>query len=239
MLIDSDDVIQIIRDVARTEIIPRFRTLSSEHIYEKSPGDLVTLADLESEKKLSKKLSKLLPGSVVVGEEGVAADPRQLDLLKDDNPVWILDPIDGTHNFAHGKECFAVIVALYQKGQTLQGWIHDPVENTTVIAAKGEGAWENGSRLSINPKGDIMHMTGSLSAPIHKKILPNPKAPTNIVRYRCVGREYMDLARGKLDFSRYARHITPWDHAAGVLIHKEAGGYASLTGQEYTGKSVV
>ena len=108
---------------------------------EKGPGDLVTVADEESERQLTRRLMELVPNSAVIGEEAVAADQKVLDRIFDDVPVWIIDPVDGTSNFAAGKPAFGVIVAYARRGETLAGWIHDPLGKRTAVAMKGEGAW--------------------------------------------------------------------------------------------------
>lgn len=235
---DLEQVALIIREVAAAEIMPRFRKLADHEISEKkNPGDLVTIADIESERRLTEELTRLAPDTAVVGEEGADADPSVLLALQGDRPAWLVDPVDGTANFAKGKDCFAVIVGYCRGGKTLAGWILDPVSDCMAWAVVGGGAWLNGPkgtrRLQVAPPQDIFHMTGSLgnrlASQIRKKRQTGLDAvPGHIIRYGCTGREYMDLARGLLDFAQYTR-LKPWDHAAGVLIHGEAGGYSRIT----------
>ncbi|MGH6959102.1 MAG: inositol monophosphatase family protein, partial [Dongiaceae bacterium] len=116
---------------------------------EKAPGDLVTVADEAVEARLAPLLTSLVPGSIVVGEEGAAADPNLLSRLFDDRPVWIIDPVDGTSNFAEGHAAFAVMVALVRGRDVLAAWIHDPVKVRTAVAAAGEGAWLGDRRLAV------------------------------------------------------------------------------------------
>ncbi|MEW5727646.1 MAG: inositol monophosphatase family protein, partial [Pseudomonadota bacterium] len=130
----------IIREVAEAEILPRFKNLRASQIREKKPNQLVTEADEEAEKVLARRLTALLPGAVV-GEESVEHDPRLMDALGRPGPVWVIDPVDGTANFAHGRPRFAVAVALVVDGGTVAGWIHDPVPNRTIVAVKGQGCW--------------------------------------------------------------------------------------------------
>lgn len=229
---DMDAVIGIMREAAAAEIMPRFRRLGEGDISEKRPGDLVTKADLEAERLLSRALRDLAPGSAAVGEEGADRDPDTLRALTGSAPVWILDPLDGTHNFVHGKPCFAVIVAYSVGGETRAGWIHDPLADLTAWAAIGEGAWlvegKNRQRLTAAAPAAVGDMGGSLGHRLAKRLEGRNDAPARTVRYGCVGREYMDLARGGLHFARYGGRLKPWDHAAGVLIHREAGGYGAL-----------
>lgn len=228
MLPDAEKVIEIIRETAATLIVPRFRQLADEDIREKSPGDLVTIADVESEKHLESLLTDLMPGSLVVGEEEAEDFPRVLDRLKGDEPVWILDPLDGTRNFAAGREPFAVIVALAQGQETLMGWIYDPIADEMVWAAKGEGCYFGDAKLTLGTPPAIAEMTGSLSGRIAERLFGKKGTPKHISRVGCVGRDYMDLALGRTDFARYAFQLKPWDHAAGVLLHNEAGGVNRL-----------
>src|ERR1041384_1783369 len=137
-----------LRDIARVEVLPRFRQLQKHEIREKSPGDYVTVADEAMEAALAPKLAALLPGSLLVGEEDCARDPSVIRRLASDQPVWVIDPVDGTANFAEGKEEFCSMMALVERDQVLGGWIYDPVTDTTSYAVKGQGAWSAGQRLA-------------------------------------------------------------------------------------------
>lgn len=218
------EVTEVIRSVAKAEILPRFRNLQAHQIREKSPNNLVTEADVEAEKALEKGLTALLPGSVVVGEEAVAADHRVLEALGGDAPVWILDPVDGTANFAHGRATFGVIVALVQGGRTLAGWIHDPITDLTATVQAGQGAWIGDRRLRVAPAGPLSAMTGSLGYRRSKRLAEKVE---RLVRQGAIAHDYLDLAQGRIHFAHY-RKLMPWDHAAGVLMVQEAGGVARL-----------
>src|SRR6185312_6369523 len=135
MLPDSERVARLIAETAETEIMPRFRHLTRDDIREKGPGDLVTTADVAAERRLGAALRDLLPGSQIVGEEAVAADPTLLSALDGSDPVWLVDPIDGTGNFASGRPVFATMVAFVRDGRALMGWIHDPVRRVTAAAS--------------------------------------------------------------------------------------------------------
>jgi fructose-1,6-bisphosphatase/inositol monophosphatase family enzyme len=126
---DPEKVAALLRRAASEIILPRFKNLQKDEIREKGPGDLVTIADTEAEQMLTPLLRELAPGSSVVGEEAVAADADVLGRLKGADGVWLIDPVDGTHNFAHGNSNFAVIAAYVEQGNVRGGWIHEPVEN--------------------------------------------------------------------------------------------------------------
>ncbi|MGZ8410503.1 MAG: inositol monophosphatase family protein [Hyphomicrobium sp.] len=239
MIPDRERVIQIMREVAACEIMPRFRRLAQSDIAAKrNPSDLVTTADLEAERRLTAVLTDLWPDTEVVGEEGVESNPDTLLLLGGEKPVWLLDPIDGTFNYAHGRACFAVIIGFCVRGETLAGWILDPVTETIVGAVAGEGAWIVDGRgyrkLRVSEAKGVEEMAGSVGRRLGRLINARRTSglsgrPAKTVKYGCTGREYMDLAQGKLDFAQYTR-LKPWDHAAGVLIHTEAGGFNRITG---------
>jgi fructose-1,6-bisphosphatase/inositol monophosphatase family enzyme len=237
MLPDADKVGRIIAEIAAAEIMPYFEKLGHGDVTEKGPGDLVTVADVAAEKQLSAALAALLPGSLVVGEEGVAADSSVLDVLAGETPVWLIDPIDGTANFAGGIPLFAVMVALVRDGKAMMGWIHDPVSRRTATAASGEGAWLDGTRLTVAAT------TGSPGARLGNRRLARLTAgKTDLVEtvfnYRCAGHEYIALASGAAQFAYYNR-LFPWDHAPGELLHREAGGIAArLDGTPYVPRGV-
>ncbi|WNJ98601.1 inositol monophosphatase [Thalassospiraceae bacterium LMO-JJ14] len=235
VLDQPEKVLDIMRGVADAEIMPRFKTLEAHEISEKKPGDLVTIADKESEAALTRYLQSLLPGSVVIGEEGHHADPATLNALGDPGPVWIVDPVDGTYNFAHGKSPFTVIVALAEDGETKAGWIIDPVRGDAVWAIPGSGAMQQdaaGKSTVIHRPERTYEASTMTSGPKLRSRLARAAAelrtplPNLIDRYRCAGREYMDIITGKIDLTRYGGILKPWDHAAGAMIVGEAGGQA-------------
>jgi fructose-1,6-bisphosphatase/inositol monophosphatase family enzyme len=231
MLPEPHQVSAIIKETAEIEILPLFRKLKDHEISDKDSGEIVTTADIRAEKRLTDALTELMPDSLVIGEEAASDDPSILDRLESDKPVWVIDPLDGTRNFANGKDCFAVIIALCQKGETLAGWIYDPLSRTMYFASQGQGAWADERRLKIAPSPSANDMKGSVSKRHFKRLderRPSPEIPGDMVRYRCVGREYTDLALGVLHFAEYGM-LKPWDHAAGILMHAEAGGYSAIT----------
>ncbi|EKV31394.1 Archaeal fructose-1,6-bisphosphatase [Caenispirillum salinarum AK4] len=232
MTVDPDSVAAIIRDVARDEILPRYNTLEAHEVRSKShPGDLVTAADEAAEAALATRLRALLPGSVVVGEEGTAADPRLLDRLKEDAPVWVLDPVDGTRNFAHGVPRFAVMVALVRGGDTVCGWILDPVADVLYVAEQGAGSWREGKRIRVSPARGPEALVGATGYRHAKLFKPHG------IRTRQSGsaaHDYMQASDGRVDFAVFRRRLNPWDHAAGALIHHEAGGFGrTVDGDSY------
>jgi fructose-1,6-bisphosphatase/inositol monophosphatase family enzyme len=233
MLPDSDKVARLIAEIAAEEVMPYFEKLGHDDIREKKPGDLVTIADVAAERRLTPLLSDLLPGSRVVGEEAVAADPGVLDALAGTAPVWLVDPIDGTANFAAGTPIFAVMVALVREGQTVMGWIHEPVTRRTASAVLGEGAWRDGQRLRIAAATGLPpRRLGNHR--LVRRLDGRSDLVDEVFEFRCAGHEYVMLASGAAQFALYNR-LLPWDHAPGHLLHREAGGFsARLDGSPYT-----
>lgn len=240
---DAERVRSLIERVAAEEMLPRFRRLGTSDVRTKTgPGDLVTIVDEICEARLSEGLRDLLPGSVVVGEEAAeSSDAGWVDRLSSDDPVWIIDPLDGTYNYATGVDRFSSIVALSYRGETVAGWIHDPVREETGMAMAGEGAWIGSTRLAVAEPGDLPSISGAFS-------LPPKRAPlrafaedlrAHLARHHWLGSaglDYLWLASGRAHVGvggTYGR-LKPWDHAAGVLMHREAGGFSALsTGEAY------
>jgi len=215
-------VTALIRQAAESEILPRYQRLAKSDIREKSPGQLVTDADVEAERLLTRTLTALLPAAVV-GEESVADDSGLLAALERPGPVWVIDPVDGTANFAAGKPRFGVIVALVVDGVTVMGWIHDPIPNRTVTATIGQGAWLNDERLQVVADTPLAAMSGA-----SKRTRALLDRVAGVAHQGSAAHDYLDLAVGKLHFAHY-RQLMPWDHAAGVLIHAEAGGFGATS----------
>ncbi|CCQ73793.1 inositol monophosphatase [Magnetospira sp. QH-2] len=240
MIPDPAKVLRIIKEVGHQEVLSRYKKLSKLDIQAKtSPHDLVTVADTLAEVSLRDKLTKLLPNSVVMGEEGVAADPAELGLLSGEAPVWVLDPVDGTNNYAQGRPNFAMIVALCHGGETIAGWIHRPLQDRSVWAIKGRGAWRDDRRLTIQTHRSLEGQRAAMNRHIGREIQIKANRgrsglPRVVPRMFCAGCEYMALVEGDLEIVQYDR-LKPWDHAAGILIHREAGGFDGMTtdGQPY------
>jgi len=238
MTLALEAIARLIRSTAQAEIVPRFRALTADDIREKRPGDLVTVADVEAERALIRGLEALAPGSVALGEEGVFADPSRLDLMAGNAPVWIIDPVDGTGNFAKGKPGFAVIVAYVERGTTVAGWIYDPLAGVMAAAVLGGGAWSDGRRLRVAADAAPEAMTGSAygrtpSGDRSAQALTQSGRFGSVNNRGCSGLEYLELAFGQAHFTLHSRSL-PWDHAAGMLIVTEAGGVASfLDGSPY------
>ncbi|MGK4578583.1 inositol monophosphatase family protein [Kitasatospora sp. HPMI-4] len=222
---------EIIRHAAAAEIMPRFRKLAADQVAEKrGPHDLVTIADRSAEEYLSAALTDILPGSVVVGEEAVHADPGVYDALRGDVAVWIIDPIDGTRPFVQGEAGFCTLVALAHRGEVLASWTYAPALGEMATAIRGRGARLNGTPLqsgSPTPGATLEVATShpDYTTPEQKRSLLRLKVDGMNTR-PCAGSaglEYVAIARGDLDATAFCWE-NAWDHAAGLLLVTEAGG---------------
>ena len=225
MNVDIDAVTGLMRSVAEAEILPRFRALGDRESWEKRSGAVVTVADEKAEAALSDGLAAILPGSGIVAEEASEKAPETLDALNRPGPVWVVDPIDGTANFSEGKACFAVMIALAVDGETVAGWIYDPVAGSIAVAERGGGAWRDGDRLRVAQPVPDAEMTGAFGWRLNKDKTFSGRFRARTYN-KCCGFDYLALGEGRTHFAFY-RSLKPWDHAAGQLLHAEAGGYSA------------
>lgn len=231
-----DAVADSLRELSAEIVLPRFRNLQSVDVQEKSPGDLVTVADLEMEAALSRHLLALIPGSTVVGEEACAANPGLLNSVAA-GWVWVVDPVDGTINFAQGREHFATMVALLHGGEAVAAWIFQPVTDRLFAAEKGAGALVDGDPTEMAPQhgGPLQGMVSTryVPVPFRDTVARVDRDLATLEEGRASGIDYPALVSGDFDFLFYWR-IFPWDHVPGSLIVTEAGGHvARLDGTPY------
>lgn len=233
----DSEVAQLLRTTAESVILPRYQQLESHHIEEKSPGELVTIADKDSEDMLADGLTKLLPDAAIIGEEACAADPALLATLGK-QLAWIIDPIDGTHNFAHGRPPFAIMVALVDQGKALSAWIYDPLSTRLCVAHAGLGASINGNPVQARASGAALPVAGIstlfMDASVREAFLARASGRMTLADIpRCAGEQYPRIVLGGNDLALFERTL-PWDHVAGALFLEEAGGkVARLDGSPY------
>lgn len=220
----------IMREASERAILPHYQSLAASEIDEKAADDLVTVADREAEALLTERLAALLPEAAVVGEEAVFEDATVMERLKD-RLCWIVDPVDGTNNFAAGKPPFGVLVALADRGEILGGWILDCLSGRFCRAGLGQGAWIDGERITARTTGETPPVaaisTLFLEAGAREKVLAHVAPHYRLVDIpRCAAEQYPRLVTGVNDLSVFNRTL-PWDHAAGVLLLNESGGKAA------------
>lgn len=220
---------QLLRTVADTAILPHYRTLAADQVFAKDADDVVTVADRLSEEMLAEGLERIIPGLPVVGEEAAHADPAVLDRLAGD--CWIVDPLDGTRNFARGQAPFGILLAMASGGVAHTGWILDVLTGRLCLAHQGKGAWVDGERVEARTTGQdkpvaaisLLFMDQGKREAMMEHIAPHY---TLVDVPYCAAEQYPRLALGTNDVSIFERTLA-WDHAAGVLWLNEAGGKAT------------
>jgi len=227
----------IMAEAARTEIMPRFRNLLPAQVRPKTTSfDLVTEADEAAEAAIAAGLLAAYPAGVVIGEESTHADPGLLDRIADAELAFIVDPIDGTRNFAAGLPLFGVMVAVTIAGEAVASAIFDPVCRDWAYAARGEGAWieqEDGATLALQvarpaavDRMEAFVSTTYLPEPLRTTVSSRVSRLATTASLRCAAHEYRTAAAGHCHVLMYNR-LMPWDHAPGWLLHHEAGGYSA------------
>lgn len=225
----------LLREVSRKAILPHYQALAAHQIEAKDTGgittvgDVVTVADHLAEELLTEGLARIIPGLPIVGEEAAFADPTVQDRLAGD--CWIVDPIDGTNNFANGRPPFGILLAMAAGGEAHTGWIYDPLSDRFCVAHKGKGAFIDGEKVDARSTGEnppiaaisLLFIEQSRREAIASHIAPHY---TLVDIPRCAAEQYPRLVLGVNDVSIFERTLA-WDHAAGVLWLNEAGGKAA------------
>lgn len=242
---DTEAVARLIREAAASEAMPRWRNLAAGDIVEKNgPDDLVTIADRAVETQLTRRLVDVLSGSEVVGEEAVHANPALIGRLRESGRVWVIDPIDGTSNFARGEPGFAVMVALLVDGDPVAGWLYAPVADEMTFAVRGEGAWQEtpSGRVRLARPGTVRNLA-DMRGMVGKRGFADGRREamlSKVPRFKalepntgCAGLDYPLLAAGRYHFALYNK-CEPWDHLPGLAILTEQGfHYARHDGSPY------
>jgi len=201
-------------------------------IRKKGPIDLVTVADLEVERSFRQLIGARFPSHVVLGEEGSAVAAPDGPAAPAPRYRWIIDPIDGTTNFAHGLALFCVSIALEVDGRLEVGVVYDPIADELFTAERGEGARLNGVRLRVSGQAsliDALLVTGfpyTIAQRRQRQVDVFGAFLGQTRGVRRLGSAALDLcyvAAGRFDgFWEEDLHV--WDIAAAVLVIEEAGG---------------
>ena len=210
-------------------VIPLFNRLRADQVAEKSPGDLVTVADQRAEVVLTDALRAWFADATVIGEEAVAADPTLLDAI-DHGHVWLVDPVDGTGNFVAGVPEFGMLLAELVDGRPVRSWIWRAGVRQMLHAERGAGAWVDGTRIAPPDPGRDLLVGGV--TPEYAGLAGDGLAETWPMTGSCTG-DYPAIALGERDYLIHnGRH--PWDHWPGILLLEELGGtVAFLDGAPY------
>ena len=192
-------------------LIRDFGEIENLQVSKKGPLDFVTNSDLKAEKIIIEELKKGRPNYSILSEE------NGIEINKDKNNTWIIDPIDGTVNFLHGVPHFAISIALKSNNEIVSGLIYDPIKDEMFFAEKNNGAFFNNQRIRVSNKIDIkdcLFVTGGKIDNDYDFV------------YRKSGCAALDLAyvaSGRYD-GYFQKKLNLWDIAAGIVIVKEAGG---------------
>ncbi len=237
-------LINLVRRAAKAEILPRFRRHGATDMRAKANRfDLVTEADTGAEAMLTRGILQMFPHALVVGEEAVDADTSLRGKINEAELAFLVDPLDGTWNFVNGLPLFGVIIAITRFGKPVLGLLYDPIMDDWIIADEANPArlcrnLGAEKRLQVSRGGDLSEMTGFIHLHLMEKDVQREVATTfpdfgRVKTLQCSCHEYRTLARGGVDFC-LSGMMTPWDHAAGVLICQQAGGHvAMLDGSDY------
>lgn len=227
-------MLTLLRDVSQKAILPYYQKLAEHEVTAKAADDVVTVADNLSEDTLAEGLAKIadLP---VVGEEAAFADAAVFDRLGGD--CWIVDPLDGTRNFAKGQPPFGILIAMASGGEAHTGWIYDVLTDRFCTAHRGKGAFVNGEKIVAKATGEtpaVAAISLIFMDPARREAVKAASSDYRLVDVPyCAAEQYPRLALGVNDLSVFERTL-PWDHAAGALWLNEAGGQcARLDGSPY------
>lgn len=228
-----NQVIALVRQVARDEVMPRYLKVAHSH---KTDGSMCTEADVACQHALTAGLREIAPYPVL-GEE--MTEEEQIALWAEGTEgLWCIDPIDGTSNFVNGIPYFALSVALMKNGKSILGVIYDPVADEMFYAERGRGAFLDGESLPISTRAP--NLRRSLAAVELKRINDNITAQIALhppySSQRNFGASTLDwcyVAAGRFDVYLHGGQKL-WDYAAGCLILEEAGGHCcTLTHDDF------
>jgi len=195
----------------------------------KGPANFVTAADRRTEEILRAELTKARPGYGFLGEEGGRQDGD------DRSHCWIVDPLDGTTNFLHGIPQFAVSIALEREGVIVAGVIYNPANEELFMAERGKGAFLNDQRLRVAARRRMSEAVVACGLPhlgrgdlalFRDEFAAVQEQVAGLRRFGAASLDLAWVAAGRFD-GYWERDLSPWDTAAGILMVREAGGFAT------------
>ena len=192
-------------------LIRDFGEIEKLQVSKKGPSDFVTNSDFRVEKIIIEELKKAKPNYSIISEE------KGLEICKDKDNLWIIDPIDGTINFLHGIPHFAITIALKSRNEIISGIIFDPIKDEIFFAEKDNGAYFNNHRIRVSNKNNIDNCLFGLGGKLNNE----PKFTNR--KSGCAALDMAYVASGRYD-GYFQKNLKIWDIAAGIILIKEAGG---------------
>jgi myo-inositol-1(or 4)-monophosphatase len=195
----------------------------------KGPANFVSAADHRAEEILREELAKARPGYGFLGEEGGLQEGT------DKSHRWIVDPLDGTTNFLHGIPQFAISIGLEREKVLIAGVVYNPANEELFVAERGKGAFLNDQRLRVANRRRLSEAVVACGLPhlgrgdlalFRKEFAVIQERVAGIRRFGAAALDLAWVAAGRLD-AYWERDLSPWDMAAGMVLVREAGGYAS------------
>ena len=224
-----DDFMQVAREAAlKAGGILRENIGGTREITLKGDINLVTEMDKRSERTVVETLLAAFPGHAVIAEEGT-------NIRNNSDYTWIIDPLDGTTNYAHGYPCFSVSIALEHKGEIVLGVVYDPMREELFSAGKGTGASLNGRPVRVSNMDTLIKSLLATGFPYDRKVSEKNNmdyfhnllmASQEVRRDGSAALDLCSVAAGRFD-GFWELKLHPWDIAAGSLIVREAGGMVS------------
>jgi myo-inositol-1(or 4)-monophosphatase len=222
--VDMQALAECVKSIAAEELLPRFTRVHRSH---KADGSIVTEADLAAQARLADTLARQWPDYAFLGEEMPSEQHARL-FAEAAQGLWVLDPLDGTSNYAAGLPYFAVSLALVNAHGVQLGVVYDPVRDECFTAIKGQGAWLNGERLQVEVQQ--VSLSQSLATVDFKRLPPGlasrMAASPPYASQRSLGSVALDwcwLAANRFHVYLHGKQRL-WDYAAGHLVFTEAGG---------------
>ncbi|MGB5287881.1 MAG: inositol monophosphatase family protein [Ignavibacteriaceae bacterium] len=224
-----EDIIKISREAG--ELIKNAFGKTHSVEFKTNELNLVTETDKASEKLITDFIRKRYPSHGILAEEGSEMNPAKGEA----EYLWVIDPLDGTTNFAHGLPIFSVSIGLQKNGETIAGVVYDMMRNVIYSAEKGSGSFENGKRISVSKNENLGHSVLVTGFPYNIKENPD-KASERFVAFLKQARAIRRLGSAAIDFCYVAKGVFdgfwevslhPWDICAGKLIVEEAGGFVT------------
>jgi myo-inositol-1(or 4)-monophosphatase len=210
-------------------LIRDFGEVEKLQVSVKGPANFVTAADRKAEQILRDELMTARPGYCFVGEEGGRIEGP------DKTHTWYVDPLDGTTNFLHGIPHFAISIGLEREGTMIAGLVYNPISDEMYLAERGKGAFLNDQRIRVSGRRSLHDAVVACGLPhrgrgdlalFRAEFMAVQEQVAGLRRFGAAALDLAFIAAGRCDIY-WERNLQSWDMAAGILLVREAGGYAT------------